>query len=107
MVNFIDDEQVELAAEARHVAVRALEGRDRDRFDSLLAVAETAHGTGVDAAELPQPLLKKCPRRHETERTNGRSREDGDCNTGLPAARRQHDDPATTRSLPCHGRRLL
>src|SRR4051812_23156818 len=43
VVGFIDDEEAEAVAEVRHVAIRALERRDRDGFEPARAVAEYAH----------------------------------------------------------------
>lgn len=59
VVHFVDDQQVELATQARHVAERVFECRDGQSFDTPLAVPQTANRTSVNACELRQPLLSE------------------------------------------------
>jgi hypothetical protein len=107
VVALIDDEQVEAVADLRHVAVSALEGRDRHGGKLAKPVAVASDRDAEQLRDLRVPLLEEDPRRDEAEGAKPRPRDRGDGDPRLPRAGRKDDDAAPPGELPREESRFL
>lgn len=106
-MRLIDDQEVEPVPDPMHRPVGALEGSHRDALDRADPVSQLTDRAGSDLGDRSTPLIEQDSGGDQAQRGEPGPRHRGQCDLRLAAARRERNQSALTRELPCEERRLL